>query len=85
MLTTHPSAVAQKKDLHIGGLGINAANPSGTWSARPHRQSGRNDTAYAAKLSQALNRVDQLVSVNPRRALTLAAVVGIIAGLLLAR
>ena len=84
MLTMHPSAVAQKKDLHIGGLGLNAANPSGTWSARP-LGIGSSESVYAAKLHQVMHRVDSMVSVNPRRAMVMAAIVGIIAGLLLSR
>jgi ElaB/YqjD/DUF883 family membrane-anchored ribosome-binding protein len=81
MLTTHPSSVVQKRDLHVGGLGESAsgalaavadpdADLADSWLARAR------DTAQAA---------DDYVRERPWSALAVVALLGLAAGFLLAR
>jgi ElaB/YqjD/DUF883 family membrane-anchored ribosome-binding protein len=81
MLTTHPSSVIQKRDLHVGGLGFDASGalaaitdpirePSDPWLEAAH---------------DAMHDADDYVHERPWVALTLVALLGLTAGLLLAR
>jgi ElaB/YqjD/DUF883 family membrane-anchored ribosome-binding protein len=81
MLTTHPSSIEQKRDLHVGGLGAHAsgalaavtdpaADLADSWLARAR------DTAQAA---------DDYVRQRPWSALAVAALAGLAAGFLLSQ
>ncbi len=81
MLTTHPSSVFQKRDLHVGGLGSSA---SGALAAvtEPVR-----DTAdsWLERARDATQDADDYVRDNPWAALAVAALVGLAAGYLLSQ
>jgi ElaB/YqjD/DUF883 family membrane-anchored ribosome-binding protein len=82
MLTTHPSSVVQKRDLHVGGLGFGASGalaaitdpirePSDPWLEAAH---------------DAMHDADDYVHERPPWvALTFVALLGLTAGLLLSR
>ena len=81
MLTTHPGSVVQKRDLHVGGLGAEAAGvlAAVTDPAADRIYSWR-DRARSAAMD-----ADGYVRVHPWAALTAVAAVGLAAGYLLAR
>ena len=81
MLTTHPSSVAQKRDLHVGGLGASAA---GALAAVADPMMDVSDS-WADRLRGAVNDADDYVHNNPWAALAVVALAGVAAGYLLAR
>lgn len=81
MLTTHPSSVDQKRDLHVGGLGSSAA---GALAAVSDPMMDVADS-WADRLRGAVNDADDYVHNNPWAALAVVAMVGVAAGYLLAR
>ncbi len=98
MLTSHPSAGAQKRDLHVGGLGASVAGPLAAVAARAaNRNAGavfenavlKNiwDAAdsWFEKARDAANDADDYVHANPWQALAVVALVGLTAGYLLSR
>jgi len=81
MLTTHPSSVVQKRDLHVGGLGASA---SGALAA----VAGPVETEAAAWLERARDAAryaDDYVHDNPWAALAFIGLAGLAAGYLLSR
>jgi ElaB/YqjD/DUF883 family membrane-anchored ribosome-binding protein len=78
MLTTHPSSVFQKRDLHVGGLGSSASGALAavTEPARDAADSWLVDVAQEA---------EDYVRANPWAALAAAALVGLAAGYLLSQ
>lgn len=81
MLTTHPSSVVQKRDLHVGGLGSSA---SGALAAVTEPISGTAETWF--KKARSLTRdADDYVHDNPWAALAVVALVGLAAGYVLSR
>ena len=81
MLTTHPSSVAQKRDLHVGGLGLSA---SGALAAVTDPIVDGADS-WVDRLRAAAIEVDDYVHDNPWAALAVVALVGAAAGYLLSR
>jgi ElaB/YqjD/DUF883 family membrane-anchored ribosome-binding protein len=80
MLTTHPSSVAQKRDLHVGGLGSRA---SGALAAVTDPV-GMTDS-WLATARDAARNVDDFVRAQPWAALGVVALLGLAAGYSLSR
>jgi ElaB/YqjD/DUF883 family membrane-anchored ribosome-binding protein len=81
MLTTHPSSVVQKRDLHVGGLGASA---SGVLAAVTDPVSDVADN-WLKRARDAARDADDYVHDNPWAALAAVALVGLAAGYLLSR
>ena len=81
MLTTHPSSVFQKRDLHVGGLGSSASGALAA-VADPVRDATDSWLERARDVAQ---EADDYVRGNPWAALAVAALVGLAAGYLLAQ
>ena len=81
MLTTHPSSVVQKRDLHVGGLGASA---SGALAAVTDPVGDLADS-WLKKAQDAARDAEDYVHDNPWAALAVVAVVGLTAGYLLSR
>jgi ElaB/YqjD/DUF883 family membrane-anchored ribosome-binding protein len=81
MLTAHPTAGLQKRDLHVGGLG---ASPGGALAAVTGNVAGAADSWFE-KARIALRETDDYVHANPWHALALVAVAGLTAGYWLSR
>ena len=81
MLTTHPSSVAQKRDLHVGGLGSSA---SGALAAVSDQVSGGHES-WLRSARDAARDADDYVHQNPWAALAVVALVGLAAGFVLSR
>jgi len=81
MLTSHPSSVFQKRDLHVGGLGSSA---SGALAAvtDPLRDAA---DSWLESARDAAQEADDYVRDNPWAALAIAALVGLAAGYLLSQ
>jgi len=81
MLTTHPSSVIQKRDLHVGGLG---SSTSGALAAVADPIVDTADS-WIDRLRAAAIDADDYVHDNPWAALAVVALVGVAAGYLLSR
>jgi ElaB/YqjD/DUF883 family membrane-anchored ribosome-binding protein len=81
MLTTHPSSVVQKRDLHVGGLGASA---SGALAAVTDPMSDAAESWYKRAVNAARD-ADDYVHDNPWAALAVVALVGLAAGYVLSR
>jgi ElaB/YqjD/DUF883 family membrane-anchored ribosome-binding protein len=81
MLTTHPSSVAQKRDLHVGGLGAGAA---GALAAVADPVVAAADS-WLDGLRGAVSDADDYVHDNPWAALAVVALAGVAVGYLLSR
>jgi len=81
MLTTPPSSVVQKRDLHVGGLGAGA---SGALAAVSDPVAHLADT-WLGRAQDMAQAADDFVREKPWAALAAAALVGLAAGLLLSR
>ena len=85
MLTTHPSSVVQKRDLHVGGLGLSA---SGALAAVTD-PIGDGADSWVDRLRAAAIEVDDYVHDSPWIAIgiaaTVAAALGYAAGVANAR
>jgi ElaB/YqjD/DUF883 family membrane-anchored ribosome-binding protein len=81
MLTTHPSSVFQKRDLHVGGLGSSA---SGALAAVADPMMDAADS-WVDRLRGAVNDADDYVHDNPWTALAVVALLGVATGYLLSR
>lgn len=81
MLTTHPSSVVQKRDLHVGGLGSSA---SGALAAITDPTADMADS-WLQKARSAARDADDYVHDHPWAALAVVAMVGLAAGYLLSR
>jgi ElaB/YqjD/DUF883 family membrane-anchored ribosome-binding protein len=81
MLTTHPSSVIQKRDLHVGGLGASA---SGALAAVADPIVDAADS-WIDRLRAAALDADDYVHDNPWAALAVVGLVGVAAGFLLSR
>ena len=84
MLTTHPSSVVQKRDLHVGGLGSSA---SGALAAVTDPVADLADLAdsWLDRAWNAAQAAEDYVHEKPWAALAVAAMVGLAAGFLLSR
>jgi ElaB/YqjD/DUF883 family membrane-anchored ribosome-binding protein len=80
MLTAHPSSVAQKRDLHVGGLGASA---SGALAAVADRVPEMDSWLRTAR--NAAREADDYVRAQPWAALAAVAVIGLAAGYLLSK
>ncbi len=81
MLTTHPSSVFQKRDLHVGGLGSSASGALAAVSD-PVRDAA---DSWLERARDAAQDADDYVRGNPWAALAVAALVGLAAGYLLSQ
>ncbi len=81
MLTTHPSSVEQKRDLHVGGLGSSAL---GALAAVTDPFADIADS-WQSRARSAVREADGYVHDNPWAALAVVAVLGLAAGYLLSR
>jgi ElaB/YqjD/DUF883 family membrane-anchored ribosome-binding protein len=81
MLTTHPSSVVQKRDLHVGGLGSSA---SGALAAVTDPVADLADS-WLDRAWNAAQTAEDYVREKPWAALAVAAMVGLAAGFLLSR
>jgi ElaB/YqjD/DUF883 family membrane-anchored ribosome-binding protein len=81
MLTAHPSSVAQKRDLHVGGLGANA---TGALAAVTYPALDSADT-WIDRTRDVARNADDYVRNSPGAALAVVALVGLTAGFLLSR
>lgn len=81
MLTTHPNSFAQKRDLHVGGLGSSA---TGALAAVTDPVL---DAAYSwfDRTRDVVRDADEYVHHRPWSAIAIATVVGVTAGFLLSR
>ena len=81
MLTAHPNTIIQKRDLHVGGLGMSR---SGTFGAVTDRVFDAEDT-WLDKARDALRDTDDFVKGNTWAALAVMAAVSFAAGFYLSR
>jgi ElaB/YqjD/DUF883 family membrane-anchored ribosome-binding protein len=81
MLTTHPSSVFQKRDLHVGGLGASA---SGALAAVTDPLPPVADS-WLARARDVAQEADDYVRDNPWAALAIVALVGFAAGYLVSQ
>jgi hypothetical protein len=81
MLVSPSSSVAQKKDLHVGGLGSGGAGAPATIVDPMTETAG--SWLYRGKM--AARNTDEFVHMNPWTALALVALTALAAGLLLAQ
>jgi ElaB/YqjD/DUF883 family membrane-anchored ribosome-binding protein len=81
MLTTSPSSVVQKRDLHVGGLGSSA---SGALAAITDPVFDAANP-WLVRARDAVRDADDYVHDNPWAALAVVALVGLSAGYLLSR
>lgn len=81
MLTSHPSSVVQKRDLHVGGVGATA---SGALAAVSDPVATLADTWLDTARDMA-RAADDYVHENPWAALGVVALMGIAAGFVLSR
>jgi ElaB/YqjD/DUF883 family membrane-anchored ribosome-binding protein len=81
MLTTDPSSVVQKRDLHVGGLGMGA---SGALAAVTDPLGDAADS-WLHTARDVARGADDYVRENPWAALAAVAVAGVVAGYLLSR
>ena len=81
MLTTHPSSVVQKRDLHVGGLGANA---SGALAAVTDTVEDMADS-WLDKARDTARDVDDYVRTQPWAALAVVGLLGLAAGYVLSR
>jgi ElaB/YqjD/DUF883 family membrane-anchored ribosome-binding protein len=81
MLTTHPSSIVQKRDLHVGGLGSSA---SGALAAVTDPVVEAADP-WVDRLRAVAIEVDDYVHDRPWVALAVVALAGAAAGYLLSR
>jgi hypothetical protein len=87
MLTAHPGSVVQKRDLHVGGLGVSA---SGALAAVTDPSFDATDSwldtdAWLNKARDVVRDADDYVHDRPWSALAIVALVGLTAGYLLSR
>jgi len=81
MMASHPSLGAQKRDLHVGGLGSSmAAAPAAL--VDPMIEAA---DSWAHRSKAAARTADGLVRTNPWTALAVFALVGLAAGYLLSQ
>jgi ElaB/YqjD/DUF883 family membrane-anchored ribosome-binding protein len=81
MLTTAPSSVVQKRDLHVGGLGSSA---SGALAAVTDPMGDEVDS-WLQRARNAARDTNDFVQTKPWSALAVAALVGMAAGYFLSR
>ena len=81
MLTTHPSSVDQKRDLHVGGLGSRA---SGALAAVTDPVGYVGDS-WLTGARDAVRQMDGFVRTQPWAALAVVALVALAAGYSLSR
>jgi ElaB/YqjD/DUF883 family membrane-anchored ribosome-binding protein len=81
MLTTDPSSVVQKRDLHVGGLG---ANVSGALAAVADPMNGA-ALPWTKRAQNVARDADDFVHDNPYAALAVVGLLGLAAGYLLSR
>ena len=81
MLTAHPGSVVQKKDLHVGGLGVGA---SGALAAVTDPLFEATDS-WLHTARNVVRDADDYVHDSPWRALAIVALVGLAAGFFLSR
>ena len=81
MLVSPSSSVAQKKDLHVGGLGSGGAGAPATIVDPMIEAAG--SWLYRGKM--AARNTDEFVRMNPWTALALVALAALAAGLLLSQ
>ncbi len=80
MMASHPSFGAQKRDLHVGGLGSSA--PAGAAIIDPMIEAAG---SWVHRSQVAARTADGFVRTNPWTALAVTAVVGLAAGYLLSQ
>jgi ElaB/YqjD/DUF883 family membrane-anchored ribosome-binding protein len=80
MLTTHPNSVAQKRDLHVGGLGSSA---SGALAAVTEPLYATD--SWLEKARDVAQDADDYVRGNPWAAIAVVGLVGLAAGYLLSQ
>ena len=81
MLVTPSNSVAQKRDLHVGGLGSGGAGAPATIVDPMIETAG----SWLHRGRSAVRSTDEFVHMNPWTALALVALAALAAGLLLAQ
>lgn len=81
MLTAHPASVPQKRDLHVGGLGVGA---SGALAAVTDPLFDATDS-WLDKARDMVRDADDYVHDRPWRALAIVALAALAAGYVLSR
>jgi len=81
MLTTPPSSVVQKRDLHVGGLGLRASGALAAVTA-PARDA---TDSWLERARDVARDADDYVHDSPWTALAIVGLVGLTAGFLLSR
>ncbi len=81
MLTAHPNTAFQKRDLHVGGLGVGVSGALAA-VADPVRKAADSWLEHA---QEAVRDADDYLHGNLWQALAIAALVGLTAGYLLSR
>jgi ElaB/YqjD/DUF883 family membrane-anchored ribosome-binding protein len=81
MLTTHPSSVVQKRDLHVGGLGSSATGALAAVTD-PLRDAA---DSWLERARDAAQEADDFLRRNPLASLAIAALAGLAVGFLLSR
>jgi ElaB/YqjD/DUF883 family membrane-anchored ribosome-binding protein len=81
MMASHPGVGAQKRDLHVGGLGSNAPAAPAAIIDPMIEAAG----SWAHRSQVAARTADGFVRTNPWTALAVTALVGVAAGYLLSQ
>jgi len=81
MLTTHPSSVVQKRDLHVGGLGLNASGALAAVTDPVHDAAD----SWLERVRDVVQEADDYVHRSPWAALAIVALVGVTIGFSLSR
>lgn len=85
MMTTSPSSVVQKRDLHIGGIGASGSGALAAVSDGVTHSVVDTAHSWRVRARDAARNTDDFVHGSPWAALAVAAAVGIAAGYIFGR
>ena len=81
MLTTHPSSLVQKRDLHVGGLGAGVSGALAAVADPMHDAAA----SWGRRARNAAREADDFIHESPYAALAVVGLLGLAAGYLLSR
>jgi ElaB/YqjD/DUF883 family membrane-anchored ribosome-binding protein len=85
MMLTRNNMLSEKRDLHVGGLGVNAPAAVATRVSRDASAALHSWQPLAKKARSAMQNATSVVRGNPLSAIALVGLVGVAAGYLLSR